>query len=253
MKGISYILLAIVVFATRSSFCQIDDIHENIEKDKNSSSQSYGNSDSFGNENSNTLGEEMIILMFKGMYLALMYGNEKSLENVEDFPERKSLEAYGSFGVDYNKVTEFYAQTIKGNYGIFSTELIFKQLRDISENINTIDWQVIKFRIPIQNVIPEFGFGFSYLPQHDYSYFESSLALDWYIRNPKITISPSIRSTAKANSGNKFRRMYSLRADYELMQYRIFHASPFLEYSYHDYFRETNFSIFSVGVMLRLY
>jgi len=253
MKKIPYILLVIIVFVAHSAFCQIDDIHRNVEKDKNSSPQSDGNSNSFESDDSNTFGEEMILLMFKGMYLALMYGNEKSLENVEDFPERRSLEAYGSFGIDYNRVTECYVQTIKGNYGIFSTELSFKQLRDISENINTVDWQVIKFRIPIHNVVPEFGFGFSYLPQHDYSYFESSLALDWYIRNPKITISPSIRSTAKGNSGSKFRRMYSIRADYELVQYRIFHASPFLEYSYHDYFSETNFSVFSLGIMFRLY
>lgn len=179
-----FVLFASTLFAftSLSVQAQVGKAKENARSYKSGSSSgsssSSGGSTGWGDSGS-TLGEdlfisiagELIILPFKALYL----GQADQLLLARDDDWRISFEGriLGSYGPLEN-VTLVQPQ-IRGNWGLFSTQLRYNRIFDNTGVLSTWDWQIIQFNfINHKSIRWVVGLGLSHEIEFDDTYFECS-------------------------------------------------------------------------------
>jgi hypothetical protein len=176
-----------------------------------------------------------------------------ALENVDIYPERISLEAFTTFGTEFTARSNYFQTGIRGNWGIIGTDFKYSILNDPTGNLESIDWMVFVIRIPIKHFKIDWGLGFIAISDEDQSYGNSSIGFDWRLPNAGLNINSAYQWSAKTSLGSRYKESFSMRVDYNIFNHKKLHISPIVEYSYQNYFSETNFSLYSAGVIIRMF
>ena len=251
MKTLTIIIASLLII-TANAIGQVGDVNKNVKKDKDNSgkTKSTATIDSGSTSSSGGWFGGLIIHFFSSTIGA---GQRAALENVDIYPERFSLESFSSYGTDINSDAQYFQVGLRGNWGIFGSDFKYTNLKDITGQLKSRDWQVEVIRIPIKNFKIDYGLGFISILDQGQAYFNSSLGFDWRLPNMGVNIVSTYQWSQKTSLGTRFKRSYILRVDYEIYNYKKFHLSPMIEYAYQNYFEETTFSIISAGVIIRLF
>lgn len=247
--------LGVILLIPTLSFSQVDKIKRDVDNDKRSSaSSSSGSSSSSDNEGvGSLLAAEIIGRAFVGLFELGAEAQKTALSHVAEHPELTSAEIIPMEGMDFKHSASFINPTLKLNHGIFATEFRFSKLKDNTGKLQSIDWQIIKFRIPIQNVKLEYGIGFTNLVDMHKCYFESSLGVDWRLPTIGANVRANYRWCQNTSLDSRYREEANLSFDYEIKRYKSLHISPTVGVTYQNYFANNEFTFCQVGVVFRFY
>lgn len=246
-------LLYLILSCSLNVFAQVNEINKNVEKDKNNgNTKSSSSSSSSYNDSSSSSGAGFIYFIGDIIH-TIGAAQMGALENKDIYPERVSLEAYSTFGTEITSSTNYFETGIRGNWGIFATDFRYTKLNDFTGDLKSLDWLVVVFRIPIKNFKIDYGLGFISLIDLDQSYFKSSIGFDWMFHDIGLNINSVYQWTEQTSLESRYKRNFDFSIDFNALTHQHLHISPILKYSYQNYFDKTAFSIFSVGVVVRLY
>lgn len=249
MKKI-FIYIVFILCSTSSLWGQVADINKNAEKDKANS----GKKKSAESSTSSTSGDGSLFFFFTEVLVHTVGAAQiAALENKDIYPERVSLESFATFGAELPSNTIYFQSNLRLNWGIFASDFTYSSLNDVTGSLKSIDWLVIVFRIPIKNFKLDYGLGFISLVDLDQSYFKNSLGFDWRLANPGINISSAYQWSEKTSLGSKYKENFTFRVDYNAYSYKKIHFNPLFEYAFQNYFEQTKYSMYSVGLMIRIF
>lgn len=250
MKGLK-IFITLLLLASTTTFGQVGDVNKNIEKDKsNSSNKEITTAEINSQNNSNSWFFGFIIEAFAATIGAAQVA---TLNNLDLYPERVSLESFVSIGTGLNEKEYFFQTGVRGNWGIIATDFKYNDLWDSTGKLQTIDWAVLMFRVPIRSFKIDYGLGFIGVIGKNQSYFNSSIGFDWRIQELRMNINSAYQWSEKTSSGERFKKGFVARVDYEVYRRNKMHICPLIELSYQNYFDQTTFALISGGVMMRIY
>ena len=238
-----------------SALSQVDKIKRDVERDKSSSSSSSSRDGS--SESSDCCGSflaaELIGKAFIGLFELGSQAQEAALSHRAEHPELVSAEIMPIAGMDFKRSASVISPTLKLNRGIFATEFRYAKLKDNTGKLQSIDWQVLKFRVPIQNVKLEYGIGFTNLVDMNKSYFESSLGFDWRLNKIGANVRANYRWCQNTSLNSRYREEANLSIDYEITTHKSLHVSPMVGITYQNYFASNEFTFYQVGVVFRFF
>lgn len=244
-------LLVLLLSCTFSVYAQVSDINKNVEKDK--SNKSSTSSSSYSENESSNNGAGFFGFVIEVFAHTIGAAQMAALENKDLYPERVSLETFGTFGTEISSSANYFETGIRGNWGIFATDFRYSNLNDFSGDLKSIDWLVVVFRIPIKNFKIDYGLGFISLIDLDQSYFKSSIGFDLMLHEIGLNINSVYQWSEQTSLGSRYKRNFDFSVDFNVFTHQHLHISPIIKYSYQNYFGETEFSIFSAGAVVRLF
>ncbi len=262
MTNLKLLVIIIILTLTTNLKCQVKEIKEDIKNDKKSkssksytctrsssstrrSSSYYDDEESFGEW---ILGE-IFYSIVKGVGFVTYQAQKNVLENRDYYPNIISLKS----GIDYG-TTLFKENTlnpsIRLNWGIFASDFRYSLLSDETDNLQSLDWQVLIVRVPIKNLKINYGIGFTSVLSPQTSYFESSAGLDVNLMDSRLNFTANYRWTER-KSEDRYRQEVKLTGDYVIMEKGVFHLSPMVGFTYQEYFNRHKYLFVNVGVRVR--
>ncbi|WP_196885075.1 hypothetical protein [Aureivirga sp. CE67] len=258
MKRILKYTLLSIFLTTNIAIGQVSEIKEKVDIQAELDNEKSGSSSSKSSRSSGTtVGESIIAEFFAEILYGIGYvtvlavdaGQEHTLDQKHLHPEYVSLEintplAYG-FPNDY-----FLTQPkIQGNWGIFASEFRYSYLKDNTGDLATLDWQILKVKLPIKGFQPFFGIGFSYLFSPEETYFEYSTGFDWRMSQQKVNWSCVYRRATDNDA--TFRQELEMKVDYLVYKKDNFHIYPQIGVNYQNYFETIDVTSFNLGMTFR--
>lgn len=252
-KIILIILLITCNFFSLKLNAQVGEI-EDLFKNEASSSEKESNKDNTKELDSETISiaAQLIGALFNGMGEVISDAQLTVIENKDQFPEVVSLESTISAGIYLNENGNNFCPRIQGNYGLFSSEFRYTYLTDLTGQLGTFDWQILKINAPINPIRLSAGVGFVAIPEYSKSTIEASARLDVWALKRKLNVSTEYRTTGKISS-NRFRQEFNFQIDYKIKTIGRFHLSPMIGIKQQSYFEQIDQTYFIAGVNFRFY
>lgn len=115
------------------------------------------------------VGDILFGSIYRGFNVAQFY----QLNNANEEDWRTGFEIKVNGGVNFRKVEFFDSQMIRGNWGLFSTEVRRFNVNDVSGAFATFDWQILQFNLINREKIRWIiGMGISHETQVNQTHFE---------------------------------------------------------------------------------
>ncbi len=223
----------------------VSDIKEEVKKDKTSRTESSGTDDSGDND----LGSSFIGFLISDVLFELI-APAQSLALAKDsiYKERSSLLLPATFGLDNHDLYSNITIALRGNWGLFSSEVRFHQFNDRFETLNSIDYQIAILRIPVLSVNLEAGLGLIRLLDPEYTYGEYLIGIQWRLANKLTNLSIHRRGSFNNESDIKFRKETSIELYHILDNAPVFKIAPMVLYRHQNYFNKFSYHFFGVGI-----
>jgi hypothetical protein len=233
-----FVSIAIILFTFSSLSCysQVGKAKENARsyKSGSSSNSSSGRSSGSGGGSSwdssgSSFGEdflisimgEIIILPFKALYLG--QADQLFLANVDDWRVSFEGRMLGGYGPLEN--VALVQPQIRGNWGLFSTQLRYNRIFDNTGVLSTWDWQIIQFNFINHEVIRwVFGLGLSHEIEFDDTYFEGSSSFTVFLADRVWAPTVEYRWTGDTTPRQEFSAILDYRPRNQNNVFNTFHA-----------------------------
>lgn len=259
-------LLLILLFWGFSTSGQVRDIKSNIaqddEEDEKSDFQEYYSQSagdgwerpSLGEDLGEYLATNLAYYTFYGAYKGIEYGQTFMQYRRDEHPETFSFQSDLTSGFNTgNNNTLMLSPSLRVNWGLFASDIRYLYTDDVTGSLESLDWQVIKLRVPFKNVKLEYGIGFSHVFSPSRTYFEQSGGFDWCFFDRKTTLQGQYRWSGKNNSGERYRQEASVSIDHEVTRFLNFRIAPLIGFTYQDYFNSTQFRLVQIGLRFRIF
>ena len=243
-----YLGLLLLLIFSQNVEAQVEDVNKNLEKSKNKTETTTLSTTSGETKNNGFWG-----ILFEVVILAIPAAQAATLENKHFYPERVSFNTYFDYGFGFPNNVKNFSSTARVNWGIFGSEFKYASLTDNTGILNTYEWQIGIFRIPIKAFNLEYGLGIIGIPKQSQSYGLNSIGFDFKLRRSRINIQSHYTWTQRTNLSARFKKSFEVITDYEFIETNKFHLGAMFKYSFQRYFDETNFSVVSLGLVMKLY
>ncbi|GAO27860.1 hypothetical protein [Geofilum rubicundum] len=257
-------LMAVLTF--HSALSQTRRVREKVSEDKRSSSSLDGyhaySSDASASE-SDSESSYLAVMLIEGLVYGIGYagygiykgfwnGQQAVLQHRDLRPELVSLQISAVGGFDYQSNTFLASPAIRGNYGIFASDLRYINMSDVTGRLHSVDWQVLMLRLPIQSFKLEYGLGFSHFISPSKTYFVQSLGFDLGFLQNRAALQGQYRWSQKTSVG-RYRQEYALDFDAEVARRGNLRFCPFVGYVHYQYFQEIPFDFIRLGMKIKLF
>lgn len=168
---------------------QIRDVKSRATSYKNNkSSSSERSSSSSWSSSSNDTGSLFLLDMFTGLldvtFSGIFHAQQNQLLNKDIEDWRTGVEFGINGGLNFNEVNFFNSQSIRGNYGLFSTQFRRFDVNDVSGSFTTLDWQILQLNLINQEKVRwVIGSGISHETEIDQTHFEFATEFSFSIGN----------------------------------------------------------------------
>ena len=258
-KNLLFILFTLIVSLSEG---QVREIKSNIQTDKKEvsirprHSSASSNAVSYSAPNfEDGIAEFLVGSFFYYTFYSAYLGAHQAQGYMQDrrefHPETFSLQGSILGGFDFPHKATTLASSVRGNWGIFASDMRYLHTNDVTGNLNVWDWQILLLRFPIRNIKLEYGIGFSHIFNPSKTYFEQSTGVDYCFLYRRATLQAGYRWTAKTKIGERFREELSLQVDYEIAHSSLFRFSPSIGFTRQNHFATTHFNLFTVGLRIR--
>ena len=262
MKRLSFIILISVLFSS-VTVAQTRAVREKVKADKQSShsgrrSTSTASAPSWEPDfDDGGLGEmivgALVYVTGYAVYKGFWHGQHAVMAKREKYPELVSIQGTLSSGFNFNDSGWMMESGVQGNYGIFASHLRYLNLKDVTGRLHSIDWQVLKLRIPISSFRFEYGIGFSHFISPSKTYFDSSLGFEGDLFKRNLHLQGIYRWSQDTGGGYRYRQEYAIDAAAQVAKVGSLRIYPFVGYSHFSYFESIDFKYFRLGVKLRIF
>ncbi len=189
-----FLLISIIIFGlTTISEAQVGKAKSNARKSKSSSSSSSSSSDgdSFSSSEGSACMGDLIFFFFQVSFNGVGTIQQNMLDRREDEPWIVSLDGHLTAGVDPSQGTIGFSPTIRGTWGLFSTQFRTNRIFDGTGTLQTLDWQIVQFNILSQKYVGfRYGLGISHEMTENLTHFEQYLGLQLHFNdrmmNPEV-------------------------------------------------------------------
>ncbi len=190
---------------------QVREVKSRATNHKSSNNQSSSDYSASGDSDDFFFMFDLLFEMFNPMIRGINQAQKRQLLFAEEENWRKGFEFKLKSGIGINNVDFFNSQSIRGNYGLFSTQLRRFNVNDVSGSFTTLDWQIIQLNlINTDRVRWILGAGFSHEADIKQDHFEWSSELYVSILKKKLVPVISYR-----RSGNGYpRKEFSVFLEY---------------------------------------
>ncbi|MFO8001606.1 MAG: hypothetical protein R6U46_10200 [Marinilabilia sp.] len=243
---------------------QIRDLKSNIKKDKENEESGHSDVQRISKPEAfspPTLGEDLAEYITVNLFYYTIYGAYRGIElgqyamqvRRDKHPETFSLEGELLAGFDFRENTMTLSPSVRGNWGLFASDLRFRHTEDVTGGLQALDWQVLMLRLPVKTLKLEYGLGFSHVFSPSKTYFDQSAGLDWRFPALKTTLKAHYQWSQKTSLGERYRQETSVMIDYEAARAGRFRFSPTAGFGYNDYFGSTQFRFVQLGLKVRFF
>ncbi len=174
----------ILLIIAQMTQAQVSNIKSNVQHDSQRTSYYTASSWSVSHSEHQSFGESLAASIVAGIIdcasFVTVEAQKAVIRDPKDYPNTISLEGTIDYGSNGSALT--FAPAIKGNWGIFGSEMRYALLHDYTGSLESFDWQVLILRIPIKNIKLNYGLGFTSLLSPKTNYFESSTGFDLYLQ-----------------------------------------------------------------------
>ena len=157
-------------------FGQVGEVKERARNFK--SGDSSGSSDSWssssgGDGAADVFFVEAALFLLRIPIEGMIRGQEYQLNLRHDEPWRVSFETHVLGGFDPSEQVTLLAPTVRGNWGLFSTQVRYNRIFDLTGTLSTWDWQVLQFNfVNNESVRLVGGLGLSHEVEINQTHFE---------------------------------------------------------------------------------
>lgn len=251
IRKISFLIffLCSTIFFTHA---QVGDVKENSRNDTRSN---RSNDDNYSGSGSG------VFLFFDVInFVPLMIDAHKSmLDRRDDEPWLVSIDANLNGGYYTNESTSIALPSIRGNWGLFSTQLRWNRIQDLTGAFKTFDWQIIQFNlVATPKVNFRLGTGISVLKDagidgDDVTVNEHFAGLELHFNDRQINPMLEFRWSRNYDTGSTPRFEMNVGSDFRIGTFGKFDVNLMGGFLYQKYYSETNFYFIQTGINLHFY
>ncbi len=226
------ILFLLSAFAGQAQVGKAKENARSYKSGSSGSSQSGSNSTGvFGTsgDSDNSFGEDLIIsivgeiliLPFKAMYLG--QADQLFLANVDDWRVSFEGRMLGGYGPLEN--VALIQPQVRGNWGLFSTQLRYNRIFDNTGVLSTWDWQIVQFNFLNHEAIRwVVGLGLSHEIEFDDTYFEGTSSFTVFLADRVWAPTLEYRWTGDTTPRQEFSAILDYRPNNQSNIFNTFHA-----------------------------
>ncbi|MDN5201305.1 hypothetical protein QQ008_08030 [Fulvivirgaceae bacterium BMA10] len=242
------------LFIHAESKAQVGKVEQKTRENK---SQKSGSSNSSSSGDSGDTGDSFFGTLFIDVFFGgfnLMFDAHRSmLDRRFHEPWMVSMEGNLTGGYDPNFSTFMLSSSLRGNWGLFSTQFRFNRLFDNTGTFRTFDWQIIQFNILAREEVNFWiGTGLSHEFTADQTYHENSVGLKLFFNQRKINPGIEFRWSRDYETGATPRIELNTQLDYLIGQYGKIDLNLMGGFSYQRYFSDVDFYFLQTGLIIRL-
>ena len=212
MRYLLFISLSLVLLSI--SQAQIREVKSKASAYKSStnSSETWNNSNSSSNAGSTIIFELIEHLIVNPIVYVFEVEQKDQIDrnNTENWVVSAELNLRA--GTNLSQVGYFDSQSIRGNYGLFSSEIRRINLKDVGGSFTTFDWQIMQFNLfNEENFRWLFGLGFSHELDIDQTHAEFATEMNFSLFGSKIMPALTYRISGDGYPRKEFSSMLSYR------------------------------------------
>ena len=238
--------LFFMLFSFSMSYSQVGDVKESSKNDtrENRSSDRYSGSSS----------NVFFIFELINFVPVMIQAHKDMLDRKQDEPWLVSLDLGLNAGYYSSESTSVLLPSIRGNWGLFSSQVRWNRMQDLTGSFKTIDWQVIQFNLvatPKANF--RFGTGVSYIKETNVTVNEHFLGLELHFKDRSINPLMEVRWSQNYDTGSTPRFEMNIASDYRIGTFGNFDVNIMGGFLYQRYYSETNFYFVQTGINIHFY
>lgn len=176
---------------------------------------------SFGEDFLISIVGEILILPMKALYLG--QADQLFLAHADDWRISFEGRMLGGYGPLEN--VALIQPQVRGNWGLFSTQLRYNRIFDNTGVLSTWDWQIIQFNfLNHQEIRWVVGLGLSHEIEFDDTYFEGSSSLTVFLADRVWAPTVEYRWTGDTTPRQEFSAILDYRPNNQNNIFNTFHA-----------------------------
>lgn len=216
--------------------------------------KSVGSSDSDSDGGGPSLGLYFAAEFGEFFLQSLIYGHQEMMARRADEPWLLSLDI-GLHGGYYGKESAtVLSPSIRGNWGLFSSQIRYNKFQDFTGSFPTMDWQMLQFNVIAQpGVNFRIGSGFMHEIENNDSFYEQFVGLELHLLQRRINPIVELRWAEDFETGRTARFELNSRVDYFLARYGKVNVNLMAGFLYQRYYEQVNFYFFQTGLTFNIY
>lgn len=253
MKNLKkHFFLPAFILISAGLLAQVNDIKSKSEKNKSSKNSGNKDDSKYSPKSDDGCTDGCTNWCFDVFWSEVAIGlanlQENQLKKKSDIPRIISLDASMDFGIN-DRLSYIARPRVRGNWGIFSTDVRYNFLYDSPTFYKTFDCQVLLFNLVL---IKEFnlriGTGFMYEEFSQTFFNEHSLKADIYMMGNKINPSFEFRIAKDYKTGATPRTEGSIKVNYKLFDVSNFSTIVNGGFIYQNYYNSIDLYIGQIGI-----
>ena len=238
--------LFIIIFSSSIALAQVDKVKE---KSKNDTPSNRSN-DGYSGTGSGIFFFIDVVNLFPLMIDA----HKDMLERKEAEPWLVGLDLSLNGAYNSDNTTTLLLPSIRGNWGLFSTQMRWNNLQDNTGSFKTFDWQIIQFNVvstPKANF--RIGTGISVIKETSETVNEHFMGLDLHFKERKINPTVEFRWSENYETNSTPRFEFNIGSEFNIATYGRFDLNVMAGYLYQKYYSDISFHLIRTGINIHIY
>lgn len=250
MKNINRILSTIALALLLTSTISLSDARAQVSEIKE---LSKAKSEVFSGGGSN-LGFFFADVMGEAFIYSFINGHREMMSRRSEEPWLLSLDVGMHGGYYGSENATVLSPSIRGNWGIFSSQFRYNKFQDFTASFPTLDWQVLQFNIVAQpGVSFRVGSGFMHEIDNNESYYEQFLGLELHFNQRKISPVVELRWAEDFETNRTARFEVNTQINWFLARYGHINVNLMTGFLYQKYYEQESFYFAQAGFTFNIY
>jgi hypothetical protein len=244
---LSLSLFLVWILSIDTTNAQISEIKELSKATKSITSDVFsGGGSDFGFFFADVIGEIFIY--------SFVDGHRRMMQRRNEEPWLLSLDIGLHGGYYSNQNASILSPSIRGNWGIFSSQFRYNKFQDFTASFPTLDWQILQFNIVAHpGVNFRVGSGFMHEIDNNESYYEQFLGLELHLNQRKINPIVELRWAEDFETQRTARFELNTRINFFLAHYGRINVNLMTGFLYQKYYEQENFYFAQAGLTFNIY
>jgi hypothetical protein len=241
--------IILLIILTTCSFlvnAQVDKVKEKSKNDTQSNRSNDGYSGS---------GSGIFFFIDVVNFFPLMIDAHKDMiERKEAEPWLVGLDLSLNGAYNSDNTTTLLLPSIRGNWGLFSTQMRWNNLQDNTGSFKTFDWQIIQFNVvATPNANFRIGTGISVIKETSETVNEHFMGLDLHFKERKINPTMEFRWSENYDTNSKPRFEFNIGSEFNIATYGRLDLNVMAGYLYQKYYSDISFHLIRTGINIHIY
>lgn len=206
------------------------------------------------NRSSETYSESRFFFDIINFFPFVVGLHRNMLDRKIDEPWLVSIDLRLNGGYYANESTSLILPSIRGNWGLLSTQVRWNRIQDLTGAYKTFDWQILQFNLV---AIPQFNFrigsGISYIKETSVTASEHFAGLEFHFNDRSINPLLEFRWVKNYETGSTPRFEMNIGSGFRVGTFGKFNVDIMGGFLYQRYYSEVDFYFIRTGINIHFY